>query len=89
MYGVGRGVKNARPRRINPYLRLTRYSPDKEYAQLLTNSFNQHNLFKTPFTVRHSNRYIAPNQDIGLTLVNNSREAKLKGHWQLKQYCRL
>ncbi|MEZ8106061.1 proprotein convertase P-domain-containing protein [Vibrio cortegadensis] len=82
MFGIGRGVK------MHDLAESTVFAasglfPDKEYAQLLTDSFNKHNLLKAPFRVRYDARYIAQSQNVGLNLTQMGREARIKGQWHL------
>ncbi|MDK9760147.1 proprotein convertase P-domain-containing protein, partial [Vibrio sp. D173a] len=82
LYGVGRGVKMHDLAESTVFAANALF-PDKEYAQFLTDSFNQHNLLKPPFVVRHDNRYIGEGDDVTVHLAQNGRQATVKGQWRL------
>lgn len=82
LYGIGRGVKMHDLAESTVFAANALF-PDKEYAQFLTDSFNQHNLLKPPFVVRHDNRYIGEGDDVTVHLAQNGRQATVKGQWRL------
>jgi subtilisin-like proprotein convertase family protein len=82
MYGIGRGVKMHDLAESTVFAANTLF-PNKDYAQFLTDSFNKHNLLKAPLRVRYDARYIAQDEDVGVSLSQTGREASIKGQWQL------
>ncbi|MCV5223575.1 hypothetical protein OFC57_32220, partial [Escherichia coli] len=57
--------------------------PEKEYAQILKDSFAQHNLLKVPFNARYQSSYIKAGETVELTLSHTGRSASVKGNWSL------
>ncbi|EJL7849288.1 proprotein convertase P-domain-containing protein [Vibrio parahaemolyticus] len=82
MYGVGRGVK-MHDLAESTVFAATMLFPEKEYAQILKDSFAQHNLLKVPFNARYQSRYINAGETVELTLSHTGRSASVKGNWSL------
>lgn len=79
MYGVGRGVKMHDLAESMLFVAEALY-PARDYAQILKEKFDVHNLIIEPFSVETKGRYAHPEQSLDIELHPTLRQPQWSGH---------
>lgn len=78
MYGVGRGVKMHDLAESMLFVAKALY-PDRDYAQILKEKFDVHNLIIEPFVVETKGRYVHPENSLDITIHPTLRQPQWGG----------